>query len=141
MKTGKHFMSARGWRPVFAGPLRQEESMSFAQVRWSARLSALALALVCAAGGLLSPSRAAQKSDALEAPKPGQKRTDDGTTIHFTYYKSNLGKEAPVIILLHQKDGNRLLWQARGGFADALQKEGYAVITVDLREHGESKVG
>ncbi len=39
------------------------------------------------------------------------------------------------------KDGNRFVWQGDKGFAHRLQEEGYAVITVDLRFHGESKVG
>jgi pimeloyl-ACP methyl ester carboxylesterase len=66
--------------------------------------------------------------------------TSDGGPLHVTYYKSQRGKEAPVVVLLHMKDGNRFVWQAKGdGFAEVLQREDYAVITVDLRLHGESK--
>ncbi len=61
----------------------------------------------------------------------------DGWPIHITYYQSGEGKESGVVILLHQRGGNRLVWDT--GFAKRLQDEGYAVITVDLRKHGESK--
>jgi len=45
-------------------------------------------------------------------------------------------------VLLHMaKDGNRFVWQGDKGFAHRLQEDGYAVITVDLRFHGESKIG
>ncbi|VAX42098.1 hypothetical protein MNBD_PLANCTO02-1315 [hydrothermal vent metagenome] len=62
--------------------------------------------------------------------------TDDGWQIAMTYYQSNVGKEAPVVILLHGKNGNRLIWNV--SFAKELHRQGYAVVTVDLRKHGES---
>ena len=62
--------------------------------------------------------------------------TKDDFKLKITYFKSTAGKEAPVAILLHGKRGNRLLWK---GFATDLQQKGdFAVITVDLRGHGES---
>lgn len=61
----------------------------------------------------------------------------DGWPIHITYFESSEGKESGVVILLHQRGGNRLVWDNR--FAGRLQEEGYAVVTVDLRKHGESK--
>ena len=42
-------------------------------------------------------------------------------------------------MLLHMKDGNRFVWQS--GFPERLQGEGFAVVTIDLRGHGESKAG
>ena len=63
--------------------------------------------------------------------------TKDGWQIHTTYYKSTEGKEASVVVLLHVKSGNRLVWN--NGFAQRLQNQGYAVISVDLRKHGQSK--
>ena len=65
--------------------------------------------------------------------------TKDGWQIHLTYYKSNLGKNASVVILLHKKGGNRRVWTRMNGFATTLQSNGHAVIAVDLRKHGESK--
>ncbi len=64
--------------------------------------------------------------------------TKDGLDIKITYFKSALGQEAPVVILLHGKGGNRLVWKT---FAEQLQKIDFAVITVDLRGHGQSTGG
>jgi len=62
--------------------------------------------------------------------------TKDGVIIHGTYYGSNLGKKAiPVIMLPGWEDSQKDL----SGLALAMQKEGLAVITVDLRGHGASK--
>ncbi len=66
----------------------------------------------------------------------------DGARIHVTYYPSSAGKNAPVAILLHGKGGNRLVWQTGAGqipsFAAALQQNDFAVVTVDLRGHGQN---
>ncbi|MBS0201855.1 MAG: alpha/beta fold hydrolase [Planctomycetes bacterium] len=64
--------------------------------------------------------------------------TKDNQDIKITYFKSAAGQEAPVVILLHGKGGNRLVWKS---FAERLQKVDFAVITVDLRGHGESSGG
>jgi len=66
-------------------------------------------------------------------------RTRDGWPIHVTYYPSHRKQDASVVVLLHMKGGNRLVWTRKGGFAEALQKQGHAVIAVDLRKHGQSK--
>jgi pimeloyl-ACP methyl ester carboxylesterase len=63
----------------------------------------------------------------------------DGVGIAITYYQSTQGKDAPVVIMLHMKGSNRLVWKTKG-LAKRLQSFGYAVVTVDLRKHGESKV-
>lgn len=66
----------------------------------------------------------------------------DRWPIHVTYYESPQGKESPVVILLAGAEGpdskdsrNRRIW---GPTALALQRAGYAVVTVDLRKHGDS---
>ncbi len=66
----------------------------------------------------------------------------DGWPIHATYYESAGGKESPAVILLAGAEGvdkkdarNRRVWQ---NTALALQKNGFAVIAVDLRKHGDS---
>jgi hypothetical protein len=74
----------------------------------------------------------------------------DGHPIHITYFpavpKTGGTENSPVVILLHGKDGDRLVWEQKGAgatgksFAAVLQDQGYAVISVDLRKHGESKV-
>lgn len=56
-------------------------------------------------------------------------------------------KKAPVVILMHGQDGDRSFWDKRsappGGngkaFAEVLQSQGFAVVSLDLRKHGESK--
>lgn len=79
----------------------------------------------------------------------------DGWPIRFSYYPAleKLAnnqvvdvKKAPVAILLHGTGGSRLFWDktsaAPGGnpgpFAEVLQAKGFAVVSVDLRKHGES---
>ncbi len=81
----------------------------------------------------------------------------DGFSIHITYFpafaedsnqsnKDEFGSpNAGVIILIHGKDGDRLVWDQKQGnaklsFVDGLRRElKFAVVTVDLRKHGESK--
>src|SRR5579863_10748255 len=71
--------------------------------------------------------------------------TDDDWQIYITFYpgprvgeKDNLSKETPVVLLLHGDKENRLAWDGERGLAPRLQHEGYAVISVDLRKHGQS---
>ncbi len=72
--------------------------------------------------------------------------TDDGVSIIGSYYSSpsNVVSNAssssstttPTVILLHMLGKDRSTWNA---FASTLsQKEGYAVLSIDLRGHGES---
>ena len=65
-----------------------------------------------------------------------------GWPIHITYFESPAGKESPVVILLTSTEGsdktdarNRQIWQPT---ALSLQKSGFAVVTADLRKHGDS---
>lgn len=71
--------------------------------------------------------------------------TKDGARINVTYFPSAAGKNAPVAILLHGKGGNRLVWHTGvgqiPGFAPALQTNDFAVVTVDLRGHGQNIAG
>ncbi|QDT52066.1 Alpha/beta hydrolase family protein [Caulifigura coniformis] len=79
-------------------------------------------------------------------------RSVDGHPLTITYYpvsaKASSGdrENAPVVVLLHGSDKGRILWDkaapGRGetaNFAETLQADGYAVITVDLRKFGDSK--
>lgn len=73
----------------------------------------------------------------------------DGRAIHYTYFPAIATGEgtenAAVVILLHGKSSDRLVWEQKGAgktgksFAIVLQDQGYAVISVDLRKHGQSK--
>jgi pimeloyl-ACP methyl ester carboxylesterase len=64
--------------------------------------------------------------------------TEDQVDIKITYYKATGGQASPVVILLHGKAGNRQNWKS---VATVLQEKcGFAVITVDLRGHGDSHI-
>lgn len=66
----------------------------------------------------------------------------DGWPLRLTYYRSTLGKEAAVVVLLHAKGESRLVWTApKVGFAEQLHAKGFAVIALDMRKHGQSKPG
>lgn len=60
--------------------------------------------------------------------------TGDKVEIAGTFYRPK-GPEAPAVILVHGIRGNRTHWQS---LATALQGAGYAVLTFDMRGHGES---
>ncbi|MCA9061618.1 MAG: hypothetical protein KDA96_01085 [Planctomycetaceae bacterium] len=80
-----------------------------------------------------------------EPPGEQQVLNAGGWPIHISYFEasgSSSTKEAPVIILLAGAEGDaknvrtRRVWDKT---ALALQKAGYAVVSVDLRKHGDSK--
>lgn len=104
----------------------------------------LTLAIVCAVGWTAgSGSAFAQNTSRVETVK-----SEDGMGIRFTYYPAMKEKgtpqDAPVAILLHGAGGSRIVWDKgsapTGGksFPETLQDAGFAVLTVDLRKHGES---
>jgi len=62
----------------------------------------------------------------------------DGWPIKITYYKHEGNRDTPVVVLLHAMGGDRRAWTA--GYANQLWTKGFAVIAVDLRKHGESKL-
>ena len=84
----------------------------------------------------LSLSAAGQ--DKSDGPQEKTVQTRDGWTVHFTYWESTMGQDAPVVILLHGDKTTRGQWKA-SGLADQLSKEQYAVLAVDLRKHGDSQ--
>lgn len=61
-------------------------------------------------------------------------KTDDGVTIYATYYKPEISNEKSII-LLHMLRTDRSYWK---DFANKLSKEGYDVLAIDLRGHGQS---
>jgi pimeloyl-ACP methyl ester carboxylesterase len=70
-------------------------------------------------------------------------QTDDNWGIYISYFpapgdKDTITKEAPVVVLLHGDKQNRLVYEGAHGLAARLQEAGCAVITVDLRKHGQS---
>ncbi len=107
----------------------------------------LRLLLAGLLAAVLTPSAVAQKAaQKAEEAKDGVRDlvlpSGDGWPIHCTYFESSAGKESACVILLTSTAGdgdasarNRRVWQPT---AVELQKAGFAVITVDLRKHGDS---
>ncbi|PQO40990.1 alpha/beta hydrolase [Blastopirellula marina] len=72
----------------------------------------------------------------IPPPEAISRTTKDGVIIHGTYYGSADGKMAIPVIMLPgwERSQNDLT-----GLAKIMQREGLAVVTVDLRGHGASK--
>jgi pimeloyl-ACP methyl ester carboxylesterase len=107
----------------------------------AALLSLCALPAVSAHGA--PPPATAPAAPGPAAPTPRVLQTDDNWGIYITYFpapgdREVFTKEAPVVILLHGDKQNRLVYEGPRGLATRLQQEGCAVITVDLRKHGQS---
>lgn len=59
----------------------------------------------------------------------------DGVALSALYFAPKKAN-APAVLLLHQRAGRKENWNS---FAQLLQENGYAVLTVDFRGHGQSK--
>lgn len=105
------------------------------RVRLLSIVLAVALCAVPLSGRAAAQRKAARKGKVVDKVLSAK----GNAAIAITYYQSTLGKDAPVVILLPMKGGNRLVWKTKG-LAPLLQKFGYAVIAVDLRKQGESTV-
>ncbi|MFN0198059.1 MAG: alpha/beta hydrolase [Planctomycetaceae bacterium] len=99
------------------------------------------LYIVLVLSGCLASDSDALAQDEKEKKEPRVENktltTEDEWPIHITYYSPGGGDDTPVLVLLHMKGSNRQVYHE--GLAEKLQLSGYAVITVDLRKHGESK--
>ena len=85
----------------------------------------------------------ARAADPPAGSTPRVLQTDDDWQIYITYFpapgdREAFTKEAPVVILLHGDKQVRLVYEGPHGLASRLQKQGCAVVTVDLRKHGQS---
>lgn len=94
---------------------------------------------VCLAITLIGAATVAQAQSKPDL-KPIQKTvtTTDNWQIAMTYYPSGEGKDAAVVMLIHGEGENQLVWE-KNGLALRLQEEGFAVATLDIRKHGQSK--
>lgn len=63
--------------------------------------------------------------------------TEDKVRIRLTYFKPAVkeGEKRACVILVHMLNRTREDWKA---FAESLKKEGYCVVTYDIRNHGNS---
>lgn len=83
-----------------------------------------------------APRPTANRRKETPPPEAVSMTTKDGVTIHGTYYGSPEGKTAiPVILLPGWERSQRDV----AGLAAAMQKQGLAVMTVDMRGHGKSE--
>lgn len=68
----------------------------------------------------------------------------DKTPLAASYYPSRQGTSAPALLLVHEKDRSRKdftepIADLKGaGLAEYMQAQGYGVLTLDLRGHGEN---
>ncbi len=97
----------------------------------------VAWAAVSLAAWLAPSSLTAQTGNKKVVSEEKTLVTKLGISLKTTYFPSSAGEEAPVVILLHGKAGNRLVWK---DFAALLQQNEFAVVTLDLSGHGESDV-
>ena len=68
-------------------------------------------------------------------------KTRDYVELAITYYPSKAGKQAVPVVMLHDfKETRNVFNNLASNLQDPNEGESYAVITVDLRGHGESTV-
>jgi pimeloyl-ACP methyl ester carboxylesterase len=98
---------------------------------------------------LLIGMAASVQAQALRgAPRPenitlmGDEATDDGVQLTLTYYASMEGKNATPVVMLHDYKGSRAIFAQLAQRLQSPGEEGdqpsFAVVTVDLRGHGDS---
>lgn len=61
-------------------------------------------------------------------------KTEDGVKIAGNYFRANYA-QSPVFLLLHMMPSTKESWNS---FASLLNKNGFAVLAIDLRGHGKS---
>jgi pimeloyl-ACP methyl ester carboxylesterase len=135
------------WNPMLQ-PIMATEPVSSSLVssfpgsghsRWRSLSTAAVRGVLALFLAMVVVPEAVHAQGELAAPRPETLITKDNITLHATYYKSNKGKDASVIVCLHERQGLRYVWQTKNGLAEQLHKAGFAVLTVDLRGHGESR--
>jgi dienelactone hydrolase len=82
-----------------------------------------------------APGAGAQKQ-AVQSPVIVTLTTSDAVQLKGTYYPpKDTTVKAAALLLLHEAFTNRKVWDS---FVKVAQEGGYAVLTVDLRGHGQS---
>ncbi len=109
----------------------------------AARIGLLALMLTswlcCQLSSATAQRRRSGRSDS--EPEEVTLTTKDGVKIKASYYASDLRKDAVPVVMLHDYKESRAVFNR---FAESLQsspdgsRPSHAVLTVDLRGHGES---
>ncbi|HUE12537.1 MAG TPA: hypothetical protein VMR25_00110 [Planctomycetaceae bacterium] len=119
----------------------QMSGLPRARVGW---LGGVALFAAVAGSGVGAPNSARAQGAQVTTIERVLPAGDDWQ-IYITYFpafdpkeKENITKNVPVVVLLHGDKENRLVWEGEKGLAPRLVHEGFAVISVDLRKHGQS---
>lgn len=94
-----------------------------------------AVAWICS---LTASSISADETKKLPSPVNEALITKDQAQVSVTYFASDVGKNAPVLVLLCDDKIGRVFWE-KSGIAARLQKQGYAVVSVDFRGFGSNK--
>ncbi|MFT7670385.1 MAG: alpha-beta hydrolase superfamily lysophospholipase [Planctomycetota bacterium] len=100
-----------------------------------------ALPLVLASGTTKQPIAISAPPTLIEAKieklkyEPVQFKTQDKLTLHAQFYAPSKKGRAPAVLLIHDegKDADSM-----ASVAESLMRKGFAVLSVDLRGHGES---
>jgi len=97
-------------------------------------LAALSAPIVANAPSALPTAGVLVRGGNRTAPEVVSIPTTDGENLQASFYKP--GESAPGVILIHDAGGNRTQLDP---LADRLSKQGFGVLTLDLRGHGGSK--
>ncbi len=124
-----------------SGPVGNLNSKEITEVHMlrTERIGWLVLGLMSWGCWHVSPAMAQRQSSATSDTM--KLTTKDGVRLKVSYYPSSLGKEAVPVVMLHDFKESRAVFN---GLAQVLQnpldgqRPSHAVITVDLRGHGES---
>src|SRR5690606_34402749 len=105
-----------------------------------------ALAAICAVS---APANAQPGGPRVPPPQTLTLATKDGVQLKITYYPSNAGTQAVPVVMLHDFNETRAVFDPLARFLQnpPVEEDGpekvasRAVVTVDLRGHGDSKTG
>lgn len=89
--------------------------------------------LIASACGAAQQAQQTQQTQQPPAPKIVSLTASDGTILKATYFASS--KPGPGVLLLHQCNQQRKLWDPLG---ESLAASGISVLTFDYRGYGES---
>lgn len=109
----------------------------FCRLGWTV----MVLAGYCVVSVSLAAAQRPRLSKKVPPPKHVTLTTKDGVKLGVTYFASNLGQEAVPVVMLHDFKESRAVFNS---LARALQNpaekkhDSVAVLTVDLRGHGDS---
>ncbi len=95
--------------------------------------------LLLAACGSEEEQAPAVEQDTLAAdttPKTVEITPEGGPVLQAAYYPRPGTAQAPALLLVHGLKEDRTAWRS---FAETAQAEGYAVLALDLRGHGQSE--